>query len=345
MMNCQNQPEPEPSPLWKNATRLLAWHELFEIHNYFFASCFGILFLYSLISLFSNVRTSFKKHLCIAISLLLALLGLSRALYLILDPYESADILQRYGNLTLIPLSITRVLHGIAYPCLSSSFTLIFMAILKCVQIKILSPKFRKPILIYTIIILHFLVVFSVDITTVLCSGTTILLILCQSFFIIWGTTIGICYLYCSYRILNYNFSNQVILKSINNVNKRHVQAKLKQNYTDQEEDFMSQKGKRWSSDQHISYITPTIQKVIKVTIISACLGFVSTALNCFSLFGIYGVLQDKNTVDPWLWLIYQSLFRIIELCMGATMAFTVTRTVKTKQLLPQAAKTNVAWQ
>ena len=157
-MNCHNQPEPEPSPHWKNSTSLNSWHILFECHNYFFASCFGILLLYSLFSLFSNARTSFKKHFSIAINLLLCLLGFCRMLYLILDPYESANVLQRYGNETSIPLALTRILNGIAYPCLTSAFTLVFMAILKCIQIKILSSKFKNPILIYTIITIHFLV-------------------------------------------------------------------------------------------------------------------------------------------------------------------------------------------
>lgn len=157
-MNCRNQPEPEPSPHWTNATHLNSWYILFECHNYFFASCFGVLLLYSLTALFSNARTSFKKHFCIAINILLCLLGLSRMLYLILDPYESANVLQRHGNETSIPLALTRILNGIAYPCLSSAFTLIFMAILKCVQIKILSSKIKNPILLYSIITIHFLV-------------------------------------------------------------------------------------------------------------------------------------------------------------------------------------------
>ena len=102
--------------------------------------------------------------------------------------------------------------------------------------------------------------------------------------------------------------------------------------------------GNRGSSDQSVPLVTPTIRKVLRVTIITALLGFFSAGLNCYSLFGIYNFHNGNNIVNPWPWLIYQTLFRITELLMATTMAYTVTRPVKLKVSAPQPNKTNFAW-
>lgn len=166
-------------------------------------------------------------------------------------------------------------------------------------------------------------------------------MIICQSFFIVWGSIIGIGYLYCYYRIITYNYSNQAILRFILNKDRNPTRVKAAKNELINMEYYKNQ---GLADNQSVPMVTPSIRKVVKVTIMTACLGFISVGLNCYSLFGIFSIFNGNYIPDPWPWLIYQSLFRTTELLMASTMAFTVTRPVKLKVSVPQPNKTNFAW-
>lgn len=158
-MGCDIESEvPEPSPHWINSSLITAWWTAFQIHNYFFACCFFILAVYAVYSILSYGKTIFKKHFYFAINSLLLILGLDRSCFLMIDPYESANALYRYGNETRISPVATRLLFGLGYPCLTSAFTIIFLAIFNCVRVKIISPKLHHPAVIIGIVVTHFLV-------------------------------------------------------------------------------------------------------------------------------------------------------------------------------------------
>ena len=149
---------PEPNPHWVNSSANHSWFTAFQFHIWFFSVCFICIGLYAILSLFSYGKAVLKKRFFLAINSLLILFAVVRATFLIYDPYESSNALQRYGNNThLLPIT-TRVLHGLAYPCLTSAFTLIFLAIINCVKVRTVSKKVQHPAFIITVITLHFMV-------------------------------------------------------------------------------------------------------------------------------------------------------------------------------------------
>ncbi|EDV23930.1 hypothetical protein TrispH2_004633 [Trichoplax sp. H2] len=326
-MACETETEvPEPNPHWVNSSLITAWSTAFQIHNYFFAACFLILTVYAGICLLTYGKVLFKKHFYFAINGMLLFLGIVRTCFLIIDPYESANALHRYGNETyMLPIG-SRLLFGLGYPCLTSAFSLIFLAIFNCVRVKVVSPKIHRPVVIIAIVVIHFTIVLVADITTALCGNAKMLLVVCQSFFIIWGVILCTAYLVCGYRILAFTSRNSKTLVTLSasstyfNIQEQSLQKKS-----------ISGKVSKAiiTSTSFPKSIPKTVHKTLRITILTALLGLICVILNCYSLFGIYGVLAPPHFPDPWLWLIYQTMFRFFELSMAVVMAYTTNGSKK----------------
>lgn len=167
-----------------------------------------------------------------------------------------------------------------------------------------------------------------IDITTSLCSNARSAVIVCQSFFIIWGCIVCIAYFVCGYRILAYTNQNSKVLVSLSAANSssniHENENKIrKKSFSDKISETII------TSTSFPKTIPKTVHKTLKITFFTALLGLVCIALNCYSLFGIYGVLAPSHFPDPWPWLIYQSVFRFFELAMAGVMAYTTNGSKK----------------
>ncbi|KAJ7365051.1 hypothetical protein OS493_007693 [Desmophyllum pertusum] len=98
-----------------------------------------------------------RKPLFIAINSLLLTFGATRAVYLLLDPYESKE------NGVEDPKRLTLLLFGIAYPCLTFSFSLIHLAFLEVTKIKIGPGKLQNVKFLSGVIVIHFVIVFTAE--------------------------------------------------------------------------------------------------------------------------------------------------------------------------------------
>lgn len=104
---------PEPGPDWKTAK--LEWGVAWEFHCYGLGIAFAFLAINSVAAIaLANKRKAFARRIFFdAINSLQVLFGISRALCLLIDPYESKM------NIANCPVWITRPLFGIAFPCLT----------------------------------------------------------------------------------------------------------------------------------------------------------------------------------------------------------------------------------
>lgn len=143
-----------------------------------------------------DVNSFARKRLYHAINWLLVALGTTRSLYLWVDPYESGE------NIVRCPLWIVRPLFGIAFPCLMSSFCLVHVAFLEVAKTQPGLTKLRNIRFIVSIILVHFAVVIVSDTTSALQADRTELLIVCQSFFIVWGLLNSIGFIYSGSRVV-----------------------------------------------------------------------------------------------------------------------------------------------
>ncbi|KAL9976227.1 hypothetical protein ACROYT_G013499 [Oculina patagonica] len=279
----------EPGPDWPVAKKI--WGLAWEMHWIGFGVLFGLVAIHSLIALVMvTKRKGFgRKPLFVAINALLFTLGATRAVYLLLDPYESRE------NGVEDPKWMTLLLFGIAYPCLTSAFSLIHLAFLEVTKMRIVPSKLQNVKFLTGVIVIHFIIVFTAESSSSIKPELDALLIVCQSFFILWGLMLSGSFIYSGCKVINRVENVQGQLDAI----ERNERLRNKQQ-------------------------KPSTTKVAKITLGTSFLGIVVCGLQFYSMIGVYGMYSTVVNPSPWPWLAFQSSFRLVELAMAGTIAYSV---------------------
>lgn len=284
---------PEPGPDWKVAKQL--WGFAWEIHWAAFGVLFSMLAIHSFLALaqVKKIQGFGRRPLVVAINSLLVILGVTRALFMFLDPYESGE------NGFHCPHWLMTLFYGIAFPCLTSSFSLIHLAFLEVANVNIRPRKLQSVPFLGGVITSHFVIVIIAETTTAMNAKLTPLLIVCQSFFILWGFLISLSFIYSGLK---------VILRA------GRVQQQLQNNEIG--------KARRATRMRRKSKTV----KVAKVTFATSILGLVCCGLQLYSLFGVYSLYSKVAHPPPWPWWAFKTCYRLVEFCMACTIAYTVTQ-------------------
>ena len=285
-------PDAEPGPYWSVAKQL--WGIAWEFHWAGFGVLFSSLAVRSFVTLAKvNIRQGFgRKPLFIAINALLLTLGITRALSLFLDPYSSGD------NGVKIPDWLAKLLFGITFPCLTSSFCLIHLAFLEVAKIQLGSKKLQNVRFLTAVITAHFVVVLTAETTTAIKPNFAPLLIVCQSLFILWGFLLSVSFIYSGLKVIRGASRLQKQLETIES-GKHAVKS--------------SGRGQN-----------PRTHKVAKVTFATSTLRFVCCGLQIYSMFGVYSLYSKAVNPSPWPWWVFQTCFRLVEFSMACTIAYSV---------------------
>lgn len=291
----------EPLPDWDQAKE--TWQWAWHVHWGGLGSMFALLAIYALWSL---IDLAGKKHrrkplLAMAISTLLFIFGSARAAFLFINPYESEQCFLPSD----CPVIFTRILYGIALPCITASFFLVHLAFLHLSKLKLYPEKLQSVKFVSCVIAFHFALA-SVTITMItLYADWIAFTIICETFFILLSLILSVSFIY----------SGNIILKSVH-----ESRSSVRR--------FMDLKSTHSPA--------PNVTKLVKITYITVFLGFASVALQLYSIFVVHNMYSDEQAVipKPWPWLIFESLNRLIELGLGCTMAYVNPRQVSCKRRL-----------
>lgn len=357
---------PEPGPRWREAKR--HWGFVWELHWIGIGLAYALLAcgsMWSIIRKRPAVNRFARRPLFYAINWLLVALGITRSMYLWLEPYESAQ------HAFHCPLWVTRPLFGIAFPCLMSAFCLVHVAFLEATNIKLGFSKLRSVRFVVSIIFVHFAVVIVSDTTSAFEADRIELLIVCQSFFIVWGIVNSTCFIYSGSRVISksHNVRNKICPKeSVVEITKRtqqrndfcsvnEVKQSPKCNETPAESPNANGGGDQTMHqlelDNHVinevmnlsaqkhdisspplrnKGALPTkgeraIRKVAGITLITSFLSITCCALQMYSLFGVHSIIYSEIvSPKPWPWFAFQTSFRLVELLMASTLSFCINR-------------------
>lgn len=283
-------PQSEPVPDWKVARKL--WGAAWELHWIGFGLAFSALVVSSSVALVQAKRRKMfgRKPYVIAINSLLLILGITRALYLLIDPYESKQ------NGIKMPKWFAQFLFNIAFPCLTSSFGLIFLVFLRVAKLQLVSERLSNARYLIAVISFHFAIVVIADIAAAVdYSNVHILFIICQLFFIIWGLLLSATFIYSGLKVI-YRAKN--------------VQKQLE------------------------TQSAANTSKVAKVTIGTSCLGLGISALQLYSLVDVYRFYSDFTDPPPWSWWSFQTCSRLLEVAMACTIVYSVMKPSAPKRKL-----------
>ena len=308
-------PEPvsEPVPVWGKARETWGW--AWELHWAGFGAMFFLLSLYALLHVSRMVGTGWKPRrlLALFVNCLLVLLGLTRALFLFINPYESDEC----HVLVACPIILTRILFGIGLPCLTASFSLIHLAFLQVTKLKLYPAKLQSGKFLASVILFHFTLAIVTEVVISLHADGKALSIACQSFFIFFSFLLSASYIYSGRKILS---CIERSTSQMQRMGKLSVGSR-----------------KREPSRETARTYRPNVSKLVKITYTSVFLGFSSCALQLYSIFHVYNMYSGQyQAPEPWPWLIFQSLSRVVEFAAGCTMAYVSPRQVsKTGLKLP----------
>lgn len=285
-------PGAEPVPDWKVAKNV--WGVAWDIHWIGLGVLFSALALTSVVSLVrSNTQGGLgRKPFVVAINSLLLILGVARAFYLLVDPYESRQ------NGVQMPRWLAQLLYNIAFPCLSSAFFLIFLVFLEVAKLQLVPKKLQNVRFLVIVISLHFAIVLFAEVAGVIKPDLAVPIIVCQLFFIIWGFLLSASFIYGGLKVI---FRAKNVKKQLNTLNVSYQEKKVK---------------KRLGAN---------VSKVAKISLVTSFLGIALSVVQLYSLIDVYRFYRDTiQPPVPWMWWAFQTCFRLVEIAMACTIAYCV---------------------
>ena len=233
----------------------------------------------------------------------IALLGFTRAVFLVLDPYGMFGwIAERW----LPWIVVSRLLSALAFPCLTASYTLVFLTLWRANRIGLV--QYDSWPVILTISLPHFIIAIIAEaIANASPYPALVSLIVCDSVFILWGITVSSIFLMAGYLLVR-TIKDQTMESS-----------RVSHSYS------------RKVYDRHMNKMGPAIRKIARITYATAILtlmysfaGIVSLVLtNLLLLSQCLGYHNPGNAVA---WLTLQTIRGIIEILLALVILYSITK-------------------
>ena len=298
-------PNAEPVPEWPAAKDV--WKGAWELHYIGFGLLFLMIAVWSILALIRarNTQLLVTRRFCYAVNCLLIVFGITRALALFLYPYELVD------NAGGTPVVLERLLFGIGFPCLIAGFTLIHYAFLEAAKVTFAKRKIQKLRFILGVIAIHVTLVLTAEIITSYVENTSVLVIICMLYFVICALAVSASVFYSGFHVIKESKTHRRTLKRIS------VRSGAVSNG--------SKKGTTKYSNKESN-----TNKVARVTMVTACLGVACAAVQIYAMAEVFKVrARGAEIPEPWPWWSYVTIFRLIELGLAGTMAYTVSQPKK----------------
>ncbi|KAK6634990.1 hypothetical protein RUM44_000239 [Polyplax serrata] len=272
---------------------LYLWVVAWDIHVYLIASLFTLLFVYAVYNL---ILMKFYKHLLsrpyyISIHVIIALIGILRAVYLFHDAYNTT---RSY------PEPISHLLLNITCPLLTTAFAIMFLYLIKTADVSPFNTSFLKhPICLILMSLTHLALCVCLDVTSDLTfdvSGMKYLPLVCQCIYILFCIILGGSYLY--------------IYKTLANAASRKQVEMFGSLYTT-------------TSEMHKNR-PAALCLAIRITLAVAMLVLLMAAVQVYGIFGVpvglhdsYSFLDPQNqNMQRWVWWAYHFSVRLIEIAI-----------------------------
>ncbi|XP_071507245.1 uncharacterized protein [Diadema antillarum] len=293
-----DSPFAEPVPRWDIALPKFGW--AWPFHIYLMGVLFAILAIYSLLSIIRlRQRRLLSYGYFIALNLLMLLMGTIRAVYLLVDAYNYKG---KWHNV------LAYLLLGTGFPCLTSAFSILFMALLQSTKTQVVPPTIQKPKYLAIVIVIHFIFAFIADVVVGLYVTASVLLLICQCTFVIWGLFLTISYLVIFRRLY------RSTVRKYREIKRLSIRTGSVMMPGQRGRPIITVPRNNWGS-------------AIKVTMVTALLGLAVALLQLYGMLVVYGpVGGQKQIPDPWPWWSYQFVFRLLEFLMCALMSFVATQ-------------------
>ena len=256
----------------------------FQIHVYFFATCYAILLSYAIYSIVATTMGHQKrKRLGISLHMMIAVSSLTRALTLFIDPYGFAMIL---------PCPVNVIIWSLGWPGIVSSYSIFFLAALESTQLTIGPPRFQRLSTLAVIIAVSIAYVLFADLLVSYLPSAIISMLVCELMFVVWGLalSLGFVYVWCRMR--------------------RNLSASCPRNSTERRRSSVH--GSVKASEEE----TRRLKRLITIFLISSVDCLVLTGTHIVPVIGFFEPRIVDFVSKPWQWFAFQTGQRILEIIM-----------------------------
>lgn len=311
------------------------WLIAFYIHIVIFSAAFFVLATTSLLVLIQRDLFPGRKVLkelnhktvytLACINVLLIILGYSKFLFLILDPYFVSGYLNcEYCH---IPWSL---MESLSLPSLTIAYTMEFVTLWLCIQI-VQESVFKRCQFVVPFTFLNYVIAIVVQIiANFFVYPAIIAIIACTIYFICFGIILCLVYIFTAWRVLG------TIKKAARRATFNGISSSIwKECPPDGDSNNKSVKDtvtttKKLSNCTFREKYTPTqksaILKISKICYGTALLGLLLSVVQIVLLVILSRVLLtdciSKSHPDKNLWLVFQYLREIIELALGFVLLY-----------------------
>ena len=372
-----------PVPDWKTGAAQNCLGDAWPFHNYFFGSCFLVLGLVSVLQLvlFRRSPTASPVHkkrrldgrskstsglLPPPVFILMATLGILRAVSLFTDPYGSEDRL---------PKLFGRVIFGLGFTSLLAAYQLLFVALHAALRMEVGSFGWlRKRWLIFAIVAFFLTFNTLVDIILVQAVASKPLLVLCMFANVAWCALMIAEFSVIAYRLhnrlafgrqqsrskiqLDSNGSKKGFATSTSyapSSNPRNIEVKngdalgrapqthhppmSERQPSFHQKVWMSMRRKRQSSQMSSMsvYSTGTLRRkarrqvrtqegIERLALLTVVLATIHFSFQWYMIFGTLGAADFDELIRPRTWYAFVTVLRLVELALAASILATLIK-------------------
>lgn len=300
----------EPVPDWEEAKATFKWG--WELHWISFVVLFLGLAVYSTAKLVAaskrrQVREKVSRNVSYAVHSLLIVLGITRALALVLFPYEVTTNLNEAD--IVIPLYVHRIIFGLGFPCFMAAFALIQITFTASVKTTPLTySKLRRIRFLVLVIIGHFSVVIVADVVTALVESTSALYMVCTAYLLSMTLFTGIRITKTGWKVVRENREHGATMPSSMTASTMSIGTAHRM--------------------RQASFNRRAVRKVFTITTLTVFFCIALFALKIYDLVEVieyvYVYNKDKE-LAPWPWFIHETLFRLTEFGLACTVIYAVS--------------------
>ena len=254
-----------------------------------------------------QVREKVSRNVSYAVHSLLIVLGITRALALVLFPYEVTTNLNEAD--IVIPLYVHRIIFGLGFPCFMAAFALIQITFTASVKTTPLTySKLRRIRFLVLVIIGHFSVVIVADVVTALVESTSALYMVCTAYLLSMTLFTGIRITKTGWKVVRENREHGATMPSSMTASTMSIGTAHRM--------------------RQASFNRRAVRKVFTITTLTVFFCIALFALKIYDLVEVieyvYVYNKDKE-LAPWPWFIHETLFRLTEFGLACTVIYAVS--------------------
>ena len=307
---------PSDERLWDE--RDTTWNALYTVYSATFALLFLVVGIHAVMLIIRKDCVRMRTKTFFAVYLCIAILGFSRFLFLVLDPYGVIGFISSSFKEWII---VSRFLAAFGFPSLVASYTMVFLTLLKIADTTLQKRWYQKWKYVIPITLVPYVIAIGGELIAHAAPYPTLIAVtVCESLFTLWGVVISVTYIFAGFRLLRKIDSQQrrtVVRRSVVHPN---VEAMNRRQAFMDEEYQRRKKGTQG-----------TTRKIAIITNVTAVLGLLyslasAASLILLSLFifeSCLGFLGRKGNSTAWL--IMQVVLKSLEVVLSANMFYSIT--------------------